>query len=370
MIGPVPELLRPRDASDPGRRPRAALGGDAADERNEAGRASGGPDRGREKDGVLRVVIPGLTGLPIRPGNLTCTQGFATRASRPPTKPSGQPSSQTAVPTRAGGTGAGTTTHGPAMGLQIVSPSQTRGGACGPRRAGDADARQPRARRAASTRLMAPSAARSAESDRAGEQEAERAEPERERELLLLRRLADPRLELRQDGLQVGGARPDVEATVRELGDLLHLGRVGRDADELHEPAHPRDADDPVRAADEDGVDRYVQLDCALQRVRRGHLTALLETVGEEDHRSGRDIAGLPLLPPRLARYGAAHVERGDDPVAERGPSARGQLLERLLNELAVPGRGRGDTRLGGEVDDPDAVLRRAGPSRTRARPA
>src|SRR6476661_5190751 len=95
----------------------------------------GSPTDVARKTVSLRVVIPGLTGLPISPGNLTCTQGFASRA---------------------GGTGAGTTTHGPATGLQIVSPSQTRGGAC-------ADAPETTTAAAAtaasaSTRLMAPSA--------------------------------------------------------------------------------------------------------------------------------------------------------------------------------------------------------------------
>src|SRR5205823_11762157 len=89
-----------------------------------------GPTEMALKTSVRRVVIPGLTGLPIRPGKRTSTQGLATRASTPPTNPSGQPSSQTAVPVRAGGTGPGTTTHGPAIGLQIVRPSQTRGGDC------------------------------------------------------------------------------------------------------------------------------------------------------------------------------------------------------------------------------------------------
>src|SRR6476646_9982787 len=133
MIGPVPSCsglaTRPtpvgvRGPPSAGMQPMKGM---------ELDVCPGSPTDVARKTVSLRVVIPGLTGLPIRPGNLTGTHGFATRASRPPTKPSGQPSSHTAVQTRAGGTGAGTTTHGPATGLQIVNPSQTRGGA------GDAD---------------------------------------------------------------------------------------------------------------------------------------------------------------------------------------------------------------------------------------
>jgi hypothetical protein len=82
-----------------------------------------------------------------------------------------------------------------------------------------------------------------------------------------------------------------------------------------------------------------------------------LESVGEEDHRSGRDITGLPFLPPG-SRRGAATLSA----VTIPSPSAvlRPGSASRAPSERA---RGYGSRArrppLGGEVDDPDAVLRR-----------
>ena len=80
------------------------------------------------------VVIPGLTGLPIRPGKLHLDPGVrdagveaadeAVRAFQLPDR---------SADTRAGRARPGTITHGPAIGLQIVRPSQTRGGLWAPR---------------------------------------------------------------------------------------------------------------------------------------------------------------------------------------------------------------------------------------------
>ena len=66
------------------------------------------------------VVIPGLTGLPIRPGNSTATAASLALASTPPTTPSGHTSLQVAVAEAP--SGAGIATQGPATGMQTRSP--------------------------------------------------------------------------------------------------------------------------------------------------------------------------------------------------------------------------------------------------------
>ncbi len=104
------------------------------------------------------VVIPGLTGAPTRPSNVTSTHPSPTRASVPPTTPFGHSSIQTLLAVPARRAGPGTTTQGPAMGPQIVRPSQVRGGSIGLRPSAEGTAATiPASTAANSTRFTAPS---------------------------------------------------------------------------------------------------------------------------------------------------------------------------------------------------------------------
>ena len=105
----------------------AASARDAADERLIARRLADAACVGAlEEQRAASVVMPGLTGLPMRPGNSTATATSLARASTPPTMPCGQTSCQVAVADCP--PGAGITTQGPVDGDAHLKPAALVGG--------------------------------------------------------------------------------------------------------------------------------------------------------------------------------------------------------------------------------------------------
>ena len=156
-----------------------------------------------------------------------------------------------------------------------------------------------------------------------------------------------------------------VEAAAGRRGDLPQRRRVGRHRDDPR-PAEAVELDDALGRAERDRVDRN------LEGLRpRGALERQQHALRSASRRraagSPPDAAPSPSPPPcpppsRPARLSVARdLDAARDPVADRRPALRIEIVDRVDRELPVLGRRRGD--LGGlrERDDADLeALRQA----------